>query len=214
MDLYEVMRITGTTRRFRADPVDESLLRRVLENARFAPNGGNRQGWRVIVVSDSGTRRRLHDLYQEPWGRYLSERYGLAPGAEPTPELPRALRRTMEFAGRLHEVPVHLLVMVDVGALAVTDRELPRQSIVGGGSIYPFVQNILLGLRQEGLGAALTTLLIPREAEVKELLSIPERYALAALIAVGHADEPLPTKLKRLAVNEFTTRDSFTGEPF
>ena len=214
MNLYEVMRVAGTTRRFRTDPVDEAVLRRVLDNARFAPNGGNRQGWRVIVVTDAGTRRRLHDLYQEPWGKYLSERYGLPPDAQPTADLPAPLRRTMEFASRLHEVPVHLLVMVDVGALAVTDRDLPRQSIVGGGSIYPFVQNLLLGLRQEGLGAALTTLLIPREAEVKELLQIPDRYALAALIAVGHSDGPLPTRLRRAEVSEFTTHDTFDGAPF
>ena len=59
--------------------------------------------------------------------------------------------------------------------LAVTDAELPRRSIVGGASIYPFVQNLLLALRAEGLGAAMTTLLVPAEEEVRELLGIPER---------------------------------------
>jgi len=120
----------------------------------------------------------------------------------------------MEFAERLHEVPVHLLVTVELSTLAVTDRDLGRQSIVGGGSVYPFVQNLLLGLRQEGLGAALTTLLIPAEPRVKELLGIPEEHALAALVAVGYPAGPLPTRLRRKAVEEFTTRDRFDGEPF
>ena len=57
--------------------------------------------------------------------------------------------------------------------LAVTDAELPRRSIVGGASIYPFVQNLLLALRAEGLGAAMTTLLVPAEDAVRELLGIP-----------------------------------------
>jgi nitroreductase len=208
------MRTAGTTRRFLTDPVPDGVLHRVLDNARFAPNGGNRQGWHVVVVTDPATRRALHDLYQPPWQAYLAERYGIAPGAPPAPDLPVALRRTIEFAERLHEVPVHLLITVDLGALAVTDRSLPRQSIVGGGSVYPFVQNLLLGFRQEGLGAALTTLIIPAEAGVKELLAIPAEHAIAALIGVGYPAGPLPTKLRRKPVEEFATRDSFDGEPF
>src|ERR1700738_5372029 len=127
------MRTAGTTRRFLPDPVSDTVLHRVLDNARCAPNGGNRQGWHVVVVTDPATRRALHDLYQPPWQAYLAERYGLAPGTRPGPDTPSPLRRTMEFAENLHEVPVHLLVTVDLGALAVTDRSLPRQSIVGGG---------------------------------------------------------------------------------
>lgn len=208
------MRTAGTTRRFLADPVPDALLQRVLDNARFAPNGGNRQGWHVVVVKDRATRRSLHDLYQPPWQAYLAERYGLAAGATPGPDLPPALRRTMEFAERLHEVPVHLLVSVELSTLAVTDRDLARQSIVGGGSVYPFVQNLLLGCRQEGLGAALTTLLIPVEPQVKELIGIPDGHALAALVAVGYPAGPLPTRLRRKPVEEFTTRDRFDGKPF
>jgi nitroreductase len=208
------MRTAGTTRRFLADPVPAGVLHRVLDNARFAPNGGNRQGWHVVVVTDPATRRALHDLYQPPWQAYLSERYGLTAGEPPPPDLPAALKRTMEFAERLYELPVHLLITVDLGALAVTDRSLPRQSIVGGGSVYPFVQNLLLGLRQEGLGAALTTLIIPAEEEVKELLAIPAEHAIAALIGVGYPAGPLPTKLRRKPVEEFATRDRFDGEPF
>ena len=205
------MRTAGTTRRFRTDPVPDDLLYRVLDNARFAPNGGNRQGWHVIVVKDAETRQALHDLYQPSWTAYLQERYSLPPGSRPTPDLPTPLRRSMEFAERLYEVPVHLLVTVDLRALAVTDRSLPRQSIVGGGSIYPFVQNLLLGLRQEGLGAALTTLIVPAEPEVKKLLRIPEEHALAALVAVGYPEGKLPTKLRRKRVEEFTTRERFDG---
>ncbi len=74
------------------------------------------------------------------------------------------LRGADEYAHRFDEVPVHLVVCVELAALAITDAALDRPSIVGGASIYPFVQNILLGLRHEGLGAAFTTLLVPAEA--------------------------------------------------
>jgi len=96
--------------------------------------------------------------------------------------------------------------------LVVTDSELPRQSIVGGASVYPFVQNVLLGLRAEGLGAALTTLLIPAEADVKRLLEIPDEIALAAHIGVGYRAEPWPKRLARKPVEEFAFGERF-GDP-
>ena len=67
----------------------------------------------------------------------------------------RMVRLADEYAERLHEVPVHLVVGVRLDDLAVTDAELPRQSIVGGASVYPVVQNLLLALRGEGLVTAM-----------------------------------------------------------
>ena len=124
----------------------------------------------------------------------------------------RMVRRADEYANRLEEVPVHLVVGVRLADLAVTDAGLPRQSIVGGASVYPFVQNLLLALRDEGLGAALTTLLVPAEEEVRRLLAIPEDVALAAHLGVGHRADPWPQQLSRRAVSEFAFAERF-GQP-
>ena len=62
MELYDVMRTTFAAREFTDEPVPDSALRKILENARFAPSGGNRQGWKVIVVRDQSTRRQLVGL--------------------------------------------------------------------------------------------------------------------------------------------------------
>jgi nitroreductase len=94
----------------------------------------------------------------------------------------------------------------------VTDAKLPRQSIVGGASIYPFVQNLLLGLRAEGLAAAMTTLLVPAEADVRALLGIPEEIALAAHVGVGFPAAHWPKKLARKPVSEFAFSERW-GEP-
>jgi nitroreductase len=218
LDLYEVMRCAPSTRDFTDEPVSREALERVLDNARFAPSGGNRQGWRVIVVTDPAIRRRLRELYQEPWDAYMiktggraaldaGEASGLSEGRL------RMLRGADEYARRFDQVPVHLLPCVDIGALAITDETLDRPSIVGGASIYPFVQNVLLGLRHEGLGAAFTTLLVPAEAEIRELLSIPVEMALAGHISVGHRADPWPRKLSRRPVAEFAYGDRY-GEPW
>ncbi|HMD52614.1 MAG TPA: nitroreductase family protein [Solirubrobacteraceae bacterium] len=215
MDLYEAMRCAPTSRRFKPDPVPQEALVRALENARFAPSGGNRQGWRVVVVRDSGLRAALRDLYLPHWRAYTELTGAARMLADPEsfdPARVRIVRRADEYAEGLAEVPVHLVVGVRLEDLAVTDAGLPRQSIVGGASIYPFVQNLLLGLRAEGLGAALTTLLVPAEVEVRRLLQIPEDIALAAHIGVGYRTDEWPKRLARNPVSQFAFSERW-GEP-
>jgi nitroreductase len=215
VELYEVMRCAPTTRRFRSEPVPLATLHRVFENARFAPSGGNRQSWRVVVVRDAGTRRKLRDLYLPHWRSYIESGGGGAVLARPEdfdPGVVRRVRQADEFAQSLHEVPVQLVVCSNLADLAIVDSELDRPSIVGGASIYPFVQNILLGLRAEGLGAALTTLLAPAEPAVKQLLAIPDGVAIAAYVLVGEREDPWPQRLARMPVDEFAFGERF-GEP-
>ena len=215
MDLLEAMRCAPTSRRFTSDPVPAQALHAALDAARFAPSGGNRQGWRVVVVREPDTRRALRDLYLPHWRAYM-ELTGaaelLAKPEQADAGRLRMVRRADEYAQRLHEVPVHLVAGVRLPDLAVTDAGLPRQSIVGGASVYPFVQNLLLALRGEELGAALTTLLVPAEAEVRELLEIPDDVALAAHIGVGYRADPWPKRLARRPVEEFAFAERF-GEP-
>jgi nitroreductase len=216
VELYDAMRNAPTSRHFTGQPVDPAVVERALEAARFAPSGGNRQGWRVVVVTDAGTRRALRELYLPHWRAYLDLTGGARMLADPEafePRRTRMVQRANDYAEHLDEVPVHLVVGVQLGDLAVTDGALPRTSIVGGASIYPFAQNLLLALRNEGLGAAMTTLLVPAEAEVRELLGIPAEVALAAHIGVGHRAEDWPKALTRRPVSEFAFAERF-GEPF
>lgn len=81
MDLREALRSTGAARSFTSQPVDPAVLFDLLDTARFAPNGGNRQGWRVVVVQDAERKRRLRDLYLPGWYEYLAQaKAGLVPG--------------------------------------------------------------------------------------------------------------------------------------
>src|SRR3954454_14174897 len=145
MDLYEAMTTTPATRAFKPDAVPDDVLRRVLDHARFAPSGGNRQPWSVVAVREQATRTRLRELYVPSWEAYL-EVQGATPLLaldEPPegldPKRFRMVKRADRFARTIDEVPLHLLVCAQFDALAVVDQDLPRPSIVGGGSIYPFV---------------------------------------------------------------------------
>lgn len=199
MDLIQTLRTTGASRDFRPEPVSDEVLHRVLDTVRFGPSGGNRQGWRVVVVRDAGTRRALRDLYLPGWYEYLAQRaVGLTPWAPVTDRVAEAAAvaragdiaaRTAEgpggFPEHLDEVPVLLVLFADLRALAATDRDLDRYTLVGGASIYPFAWSILLAARAEGLGGVLTTMHARREAEVKALLGAPEELAFAATLALG-----------------------------
>ena len=186
-----------------------TFLYRVLDNARFAPSGGNRQGWRIIVVKDDAKRKAIRDLYIEPWRVYASEREHLIRNER----VRKAFNAANDMAENLHTAPVHLVVCVELAALSLTDAALGRPTIVGGGSVYTLVQNILLACRAEGLGAALTTLLCVKEPEAFELLGVPPEYAMAALLPVGYPEKGFPKKLTRMSVEQLAFVDSFDGAP-
>src|SRR6476469_1333064 len=76
MELREAMRCAPTSRLFSDEPIDVDVLKGVFDDARFAPSGGNRQGWRVVVVRDPERRRALRDLYLPPWRAYMEQTGG------------------------------------------------------------------------------------------------------------------------------------------
>jgi nitroreductase len=223
MELYEAMRTNPSCRYFTDEPVDDQVLHRIFDNARFASSGGNRQGWRTIVVTDPDLKQRISQLHAKQWNVYLDHARDGVVGYQTSESDQRMdsynpaqhrLTRTDDFAKALAKVPALLVCCVELWTLAVTDKDLDRQSIVGGGSLYTFVQNVLLGCRNEGLGSALTTLLSAEEAEVVEMLGLPDEVAVGALVAVGW---PVPekqyTKLTRKPVEEVVFRNSY-GTPF
>ncbi|MCS7120921.1 MAG: nitroreductase family protein [Nitrososphaerota archaeon] len=67
MDFYEVIRTRRSIRSYRPDPVPEEVLNRVLEAARIAPSGSNRQPLKLIVVKDETLRRRLAAACHNQW---------------------------------------------------------------------------------------------------------------------------------------------------
>jgi len=186
--LYRTMSTLRAVRRLRPDPVPDGVLRRVLQAACWAPTGGNRQPWRVIVVRSSEPKERLAAVYAPEWTRYtvpLRRRVERLDGRSRA-TLERMLAAGDHLAEHLAEAPVILLFCTDPAEMAFTDAELDRISIVGGGSVYPAVQNAMLACVAEGLGCTLTTLHCFREPEVMAALGIPDGWATAALVPIGY----------------------------
>lgn len=226
MDLTEALRTTGAVRDFRPDPVPDEVLHRVLDTARFAPNGGNRQAWQVVVAQDPAIRRALRDLYLPGWYDYLAmASAGLTPWApahdadaeaaalQQVPAIAEASHGDGSFADRLHEVPVLLVVLADLRRLAAVDRDLPGYTMIGGASVYPFVWSLLLAARAEGLGGVMTTMAVRRRDDVLDLLHAPPEQTVAAVVALGWPARR-PTRLRRRPVGDFTTVDRCDGPAF
>jgi nitroreductase len=224
MDFSTVVRTTPSVREFADDDLPDEVLHSILDHARFAPSGGNRQGWRVIVVRDQGVRDDLRDLYQMSWREYWAHvvegKVPFAPGPDrhwhgPAVDIDaaRSTDAPNPFADHLDRVPVLMIVAVDVTQLAVLDNGLDRQSFVGGGSIYPFCHNIMLAARSKGYGGVMTTAICRQEDAVRQLLGIPDPWAVAALIALGKPTKEI-TRLRRATVEEFTVVDRFDGPAF
>lgn len=223
MDLYEAMTTGGSPRAFTSDPVSEAVLLRILDQARFAPSGANQQGWHVIIVREPAIRAALRDLYQPGWREYATlRRRGLVPFAadeQGIVRLPTGLAQAREteqpspFVDHLDEAPVLLVLCTDLTLTSFMDIESDRPSIVGGASIYPLAQNIVLAARAEGLGGLFTTIICRAENEVRDLLQVPGTFAVAGLMALGAPTKRL-TRLTRRPVESFTTVDRFDGPAF
>lgn len=219
MEFYDVMRSTFAAREFTDDPLPDEVLYRILDNARFAPSGGNRQGAHITVVRDADTRRRLAELGKPAARRYFAQ---LSAGENPWNSVhPSAVPQDViddtdvpeTFVAPMINAPVVLVVSVDLNVVAALDQELERVGLAGGASVYPLVWSILLSARSEGYGGTITTMAIPREDAVRELLGIPAAHAVAAIVPLGKPPRQL-TKLRRRPVAEFVTLERFDGTAF
>ena len=220
MDLLEAMRTTFACREFQDEEIEDEVIHRILDNARFAPSGGNRQGVHVIVVKDFEKKRKLGQMCGPALLLYAAQQ---AAGEVPfntvehstisEQEIDTNSGHDFEMFNRMEEVPLLLIVSIDLSEVASMDKNLDRVGIVTGASVYPFVWNILMAARNEGLGGVITTAIVPEEESVREILDLPENHAIAAMIPIGKPVKQL-SQLTRRSVEDFTTVDSYKGKVF
>lgn len=208
--LVEVMTTMRAMRRLRPDPVPDELIRELIEAAMYAPSAGHQQGQVFVVVTDRDRIARLAavwrmvvDMY-EGWLGKADPRYGIDPLVNRTWSAVHYQR------DHFHETPVVIVACYDqraymrsvksrlgdlVGALRKAGPGRARRMVMGGlntveqrseaASIYPAVQNLLLAARARGLAATMTTWHLFAEADVKEILEIPDRVRTYAVIPIG-----------------------------
>ena len=186
--LYGAMSTLRAVRRLKPDPIPDDVLQRILQAAAWAPSGGNVQPWRIVAVRDEAKRRAVGDLYRPQWATYgANARKGLdALAGEARAKRERMLDACDHLGEHMGEAPVLLVFCFNPDHMAITDADLPRPSVVGGGSVYPALQNAMLACVEEGVGCTLTTLLCYAEADMKAVLEIPEDWYTCAVMPIGY----------------------------
>jgi nitroreductase len=185
--LEDLMATQRAVRHFTDQPVDDALIERLLRLASRAPSARNVQPWRFIVVRNASAKGALGKIFDE---------IGAAAMGHAAPE-------RMPW----QDVPVLIVVFTEASASG-GESALTAQA----ASIYPAVQNLLLGINAAGLGAVLTTRWKGREPEVLPLLGLPDDAAVHAILPVGWPDRKYG-RGKRRPVRELTYREKY-GQPW
>ena len=169
---FEVVRSQRGIRRYAPDPVPDEVVDRILQAAVWAPSGSNRQPWAFIVIRDREVKRRMGELYRAG--------SAAARGEDPPPAAPPSDEEWADLSEHMEDVPVLIMCCFERW-----DTRGGRELLVGA-HLFPAVQNLLLAASALGLGTRLTTIWQHRDAEVKELLGLPENVEAIALIPLGY----------------------------
>lgn len=171
MPLGEAIFTLRAIRRLKPDPIPDEDLRAVLEAAIRAPNGGNTQPWRFLVVRDPALRTKLGVLYREAW--WAKRRDEGIMGPEDLPDTPTR-RAAMRLADEIGGSPVMVLVCAAARGHAAAE------------SVIPAAQNLLLAARALGIGGTITTLHPTVEERVHALFGIPDKAQVVYCIPLGY----------------------------
>lgn len=172
----EVLTTTRSVRK-RLDlerPVEREVIEECLDIALQAPTGSNTQGWQWVFVTDAAKKQTIADYYGSIYDKYTNRAdqptYG--DGDPRTEQRPKIMQSSRHLREVFHQVPVMLIPCIQRPARL--DKGASTMEQAGAwGSLLPAVWSFMLALRERGLGSAWTTLHLPHEKEVADLLGIP-----------------------------------------
>jgi nitroreductase len=214
--LFETMYTARALRRYKTDPIPDEVITKILDAAIRAPSGSNQQNWVFVVVKDAAKKKKISEIYARG-AKILSTVYANRPRpAHMTEkEFQVLMNSAMYLFDHLEEAPVQLFACLraDTGGPIPNmppevAAQMGKMARIGGSSIYPAVQNIILACRAFGIGTVLTTLHIFYEEEVKEILGLPRDIQTYALLPMGYPINKFGP-LKRRPVSEVAYLDTY-----
>ncbi len=182
-------------------PMPHQVIRDCLELSQQAPTGGNRQGWRWLVVTEAEKRKALAEIYRQGAGSYLEDEYRVAI-ADGRATDARVYESALYLADRMQDVPVHVIPCIRIDRLPADPPPSVWPSLMG--SILPAVWSFQLALRARGLGSAFTTLHLKCADEAAQLLGIPDDIMQVALLPVAYTIGTEFKPAKRPPADEIT----------
>ena len=171
MPIGEAMFSQRAIRRFDRDrPISDAQLKILLDSASKAPNGGNVQATRFLVIRDRHRIAAFGELYFEAWWAKRNDEFGWTPGQDLPADSPA--RMPALLASEMRHAPVVILAYATGGAAA--------------HSVFPGVQNLLLAARALGIGSVLTTLHPSVMDRVNAMFGVPVEADFHCCIPLGY----------------------------
>lgn len=178
--LLDGMATTRAIRRYRDEPIPDDDLSTILFSATRAPTGSNRQGFRFVVLRQGPkaveAKALLGRTFRQGWAtKSQTDGYSSGSGVEDDSPKARMARAMQHFVDHFERTPVVVLACI----------RRRHNGLMDGASIYPACQNLLLAARALGYGGVMTGWHGMVEDELREMLSIPDDFAIAATIPLG-----------------------------
>lgn len=190
---WEVIKTRRSVRQFKPDPVPEEHLIKIVDAARMAPNAGNEQAWKFIIIQDTKQIEALKNECIKEIETYLKKNRNLS-GQALKDQVQKFFEENLK--GRL-SAPAYIVVLTD------GQRKYPTYSQHDGPLAAGY---LLLAARALGYGSVYLTDSISVQA-TKKALNIPDRYIRVCITPIGVPVE-WPTKDKK-ELSEFIVRESF-----
>ena len=182
MPLGDALFTQRSVRKFKTDPIPMETLRLIVEAAVRAPNGGNRQIGRFLVVTDRKKIAEFGRLYHEAWWAKRKDERGWT-GPQDIPPEEKTYRAASELADEIKDVPAIVF------ALAVAPGT--------ANSVIPACQNLMLAAHALGIGSIPTTLHPSVMDRFHALFAIPKDVAFHFCIPLGYPQGAFGPNVRR-----------------
>lgn len=192
-DLHNFLRTRRSIRRFRPDPVPDSVIETILTTATFAPSAHHRQPWRFVVVADSSARKKLANAMAVDFER------DLAADGVPPEKIQAQVTRSKQ---RITSAPVAILLCLDMSEMdSYADKRRTKaefrmtvQSVAAAG------MQLLLAAHAEGLGGVWACWVLFAQETIQEVLELPKTWEPQGMFFLGYP-EVIPDVRERKPLN-------------
>jgi nitroreductase len=195
-NFYVLAKSRRSIRQFLDKPVEDEILEKLVEVARWAPSASNRQGYRFLAIKNPGTKEAMADAVKTKLveiQKDLQEKHQ------------EAAREYMTNFSWFNQAPVVLVPIYRQGmnllkAIGKTNTQIPDSSDDEAlASVAAATMNLLLAAEALGLGTCWMTGPLLAKDSLAKLLKVPQGWAIAALIPLGYpAEKPTPPKRRTL----------------
>ena len=194
--LEKLIKGRRSVRKWKGDEVSDELLKKAVELAAWAPNGGNYQGWRFTVVKNKKVIGKMADAVQS-----VADQMASWPEAKSWEEDIKRYQKNASFFRNApacigfftseYQSPMEKLLAAresfDAEAKKVLGYRRTAPTVIQ--SVAAAVTTMLLVFHQMGLGAVWLVSPLQAKKEIETILKVPPTMALVCLVAVGYPDE-------------------------